>query len=1154
LYQSIQLLYVMPIAIVKQSLRFLLATSILASANAAYAQSIVPARDGLNTSVNKIGNQYNISGGTQAGANLFYSLQKLGLSTGEIANFFSSPRVQNILTRVTGGEASLINGLIQVTGGNSNLYILNPAGIVFGATASLNVPANFSATTATAVQVGNGWFGLNSSVDEIRSLNGNINGFAFTSTLPSLGTSPSGVILNQGDLRTNVGQSVTLVGGIVVNTGTIATPSGNITIAATPDNKFIKITNEGNVLSLELPISARQALGNAPVLRGVDLPSLLTGKTVGTAFVAGNLDVAGANGGNVQVLGTNVNLSGANINASGFNGGGTVLIGGDYQGTGTTPKSLFTSIDANTKIHADALLNGNGGKVIVWSDGTTAFDGTITAKAGSLSGNGGLVETSGKSNLVVGNSAKVNTSALNGTKGTWLLDPTSITVVASDGTDASVGAANANAGDSTINSSTVVSALNGTNVNLVATNVITVNAAINASSNANAGNLTLTAPTTNLNAPITLKGASTLSGTATTVNVGASGTVQNGVDASAAGGTVNLAATTYTLAAKVAINKNLTVNGAGAANTKVSGNNAVQVVSIGGNSTVNINGLTVAKGRASDGSGVLVNPGSTLNLANSTFSSNAGSSSVSSGGAIYNSSGTINITNSTFSNNSASSSGTTSSGGAIYNSSGTINITNSTFLSNAARGSGGAIYNNSSGTINITNSTFSDNSARISGGAIYNSNGTINITNSTFSNNSTSISSSRGGAISNNNTSGKINITNSILVGNTARTSGSEEVSGNITSNGYNLVGVNGNAGGFQTIATDRVLAGAVSTAITALGDYGGATQTFALVPNSPAIDAGNNASAPATDQRGLARIVNGTIDIGSFESRGFTFTTTGTPQSTTVNRAFSTPLAVTVSSMDNTPVNGGTITFTAPSSDATRAAFFGLLTTTVAIINGVATAPTLTANTKAGNYTVTATATGAVTPANFTLTNNPDVAASITATSGTSQSTRVNTNFANQLQVLVRDQFGNLVPNSIVTFTSPSTGASTATTTTSATTDANGVAQVSVRANTISGSFVTTGTSGAATPANLTLTNTPDVPASNTSFTLTNNPDVPVSTTATSGTALSNVVNQAFKGANNSVGSQATKTLKDGAESVDSQATKTLKDEAEEEKNLQFE
>ena len=365
------------------------------------------------------------------------------------------------------------------------------------------------------------------------------------------------------------------------------------------------------------------------------------------------------------------------------------------------------------------------------------------------------------------------------------------------------------------------------------------------------------------------------------------------------------------------------------------------------------------------------------------------------------------------------------------------------------------------------------------------------------------------------------------MVGNTA-TNGSEVFlvgSGSITSNGYNLVGVNGNAGGFTTTATDLVLAGAVSTAITALGDYGGATQTFALVPNSPAIDAGNNASAPETDQRGLARIVNGTIDIGSFESRGFTFTTTGTPQSTTVNQAFSTPLAVTVSSIDNTPVNGGSITFTAPSSTAT-AAFSGSSTTTVAIASGVATAPTFRANTKAGNYTVTATAKGAATAASFNLTNTADVAASITnnsitATGGTPQSTRVNTNFANQLQVLVKDQFGNVVPNSIVAFTSPSTGAST-TPITSVTTDASGLAQVSVTANTISGTFVTTGTTGGLTPANFNLTNTPDVPTS---------------ITATSSTALSTLINQAFKGTNNGANS-----------SVDSKST--VKDEAEEKTN----
>jgi filamentous hemagglutinin family protein len=157
----------------KRSVSYLLATCILASASAANAQNITPSNvNGLNTQVNQVGNQYNITGGTQSGANLFYSLQKLGLNANEIANFLTNPSVQNVLTRVTGGEASLINGLLQVTGGNSNLYIMNPAGVVFGNSASLNVPANFAATTASGIQVGNGWFNMNSSVDQVRNLNG----------------------------------------------------------------------------------------------------------------------------------------------------------------------------------------------------------------------------------------------------------------------------------------------------------------------------------------------------------------------------------------------------------------------------------------------------------------------------------------------------------------------------------------------------------------------------------------------------------------------------------------------------------------------------------------------------------------------------------------------------------------------------------------------------------------------------------------------------------------------------------------------------------------------------------------------------------------------------------------------------------------------
>ncbi|HEY9297243.1 MAG TPA: filamentous hemagglutinin N-terminal domain-containing protein, partial [Phormidium sp.] len=115
----------------------------------ASSQSIQPASDGIGTVVTPNGNRIEINGGQRSGdgANLFHSFEKFGLDAGQIANFNSNPQILNILGRVVGGDASLINGLIQVTGGNSNLFLMNPAGIIFGPNASLNVPASFSATT-----------------------------------------------------------------------------------------------------------------------------------------------------------------------------------------------------------------------------------------------------------------------------------------------------------------------------------------------------------------------------------------------------------------------------------------------------------------------------------------------------------------------------------------------------------------------------------------------------------------------------------------------------------------------------------------------------------------------------------------------------------------------------------------------------------------------------------------------------------------------------------------------------------------------------------------------------------------------------------------------------------------------------------------------
>jgi filamentous hemagglutinin family protein len=133
-----------------------LALAYTCSIEAAQCQPITPAADGTDTLVTPDGNRYDIHGNKLSGdgANLFHSFDKFGLDAGQIANFLSNPDIRNILGRVTCGDASLINGLIQVTGGNSNLFLMNPAGIVLGSNASLNVPASFTATTATGIGFG----------------------------------------------------------------------------------------------------------------------------------------------------------------------------------------------------------------------------------------------------------------------------------------------------------------------------------------------------------------------------------------------------------------------------------------------------------------------------------------------------------------------------------------------------------------------------------------------------------------------------------------------------------------------------------------------------------------------------------------------------------------------------------------------------------------------------------------------------------------------------------------------------------------------------------------------------------------------------------------------------------------------------------------
>jgi hypothetical protein len=155
-----------------------------------------------------------------------------------------------------------------------------------------------------------------------------------------------------------------------------------------------------------------------------------------------------------------------------------VRIGGDYQGKGTIPNALRTFVSSDSLINADALTNGNGGRVIVWADEATRFYGTVTARGGSESGNGGFAEVSGKGFLDYAGVADL--SAVQGQFGTLLLDPENITVVAGANNPAELAANDQFAdpgGDNTINNGTIDAAT--ANVILQATNNITFDAPIN---------------------------------------------------------------------------------------------------------------------------------------------------------------------------------------------------------------------------------------------------------------------------------------------------------------------------------------------------------------------------------------------------------------------------------------------------------------------------------------------------------------------------------------------------------------------------------------------------------------------------------------------------------------------------------------------------
>ncbi|HGN2934733.1 TPA: two-partner secretion system adhesin CdrA [Pseudomonas aeruginosa] len=471
--------------------RFVLAASstlmfAIASINAAMA---APTGAQFNPNEIKISQQGKTTLIDQSTQRAIINWKGFDVSADEAVRFNQPGVTSSTLNRVTAGQESVIAGRISAPG---QVIIYNSNGVVFSGSAKVDVG---SLITTTA----------NISDEHFRQ----------GKLIFDQPGNPDARIVNDGSisvaekgLAAFVAPSVANNGVINARLGTVAMAAGNaatidlygdglVSIAVTdpvtrkPQDAQALVSNGGAIQADggSVLITAEQAsrvVDNAVNLSGVILArgtevregSVALVSKSGDIQVAGKIDVSGPkSGGDVLVSGQQVALaSTASIDARGAAQGGSVRIGGDFQGRGELPRTKNATLAKGASIDVSATGKGNGGLAVVWSDGNTRMDGRILARGGAQGGNGGLVETSGKVNLSIADSAYVSVAAPYGNGGTWLLDPTTLRIVASGGTSGSVGGANGASGDATVNASVVTGALAGGKVTLSASDRLSVEA------------------------------------------------------------------------------------------------------------------------------------------------------------------------------------------------------------------------------------------------------------------------------------------------------------------------------------------------------------------------------------------------------------------------------------------------------------------------------------------------------------------------------------------------------------------------------------------------------------------------------------------------------------------------------------------------------
>ncbi len=334
---------------------------------------------------------------------------------GEMIQFIQPSSSSAVLNRVIGGNTSLLYGDLQA---NGQVYLVNPNGIVTGLHARIDAGALIASTLDVLDQ-----------------------DFIQGSALRFFGDSKAGVI-NLGTIKTSSGDAI-LFGYQVENDGTIdaagkaSLVASNKVVLKLDDFQRVFIASDaalfpGDTIDDPCLLAFNQAIAKDALHFKKDETGVFLSIDAPVATVAGSIRAD-----SVSILGNYVQvLDGALIDASRKDGGGEILIGGDYQGKNESLlNARQTHVAKDASLRSDALEQGDGGKIILWSDEWTGFYGQISARGGSGGGDGGFVEVSGRSLDFHG---LVDRQAPLGQAGMLLLDPININITGAVGNSVNV--------------------------------------------------------------------------------------------------------------------------------------------------------------------------------------------------------------------------------------------------------------------------------------------------------------------------------------------------------------------------------------------------------------------------------------------------------------------------------------------------------------------------------------------------------------------------------------------------------------------------------------------------------------------------------------------------------------------------------------------